>query len=720
MMMTTTHRTRTANGANAYTTSSDPTVDLFANVVPDTDTGVLFRMLDEAWTHSPDITLRCIFHLRDIRHGKSDAARFSDALYWLYSNNHFGTLMANVKHVPGTGYWKDLLNFLVRLTVGEEEHRAEAARVRECERTRVKRKEANKEQQEEWNELLEKAKREDAKWEKPDGWPKHRVVNLIRRFHRSPRAHSNQRGGRSARSSRYDDGDDMDIDSNVNPLSGRPWSSTALKRQRWFRRLAAERRNGGVTYDPEAARLQNKVNARAVKEEATRLRREKRTVHADALRGRFQTDEKYRNLHLEIARMFASALDEDEKKMKAFFAEAEKQTASRNRKFDCSLAAKWAPTLGAHHDKLTFIATTIAQLLFPESHVPMNPGEQRAGYIRRLRKMYTKHYIVPLRKHTKIVESFLGYGQCGDIEYNRVPSLSMRRNRPLFERLDKERFETYLEDVAAGKTTIAGSALKPHVMVEEILHRTLAYNGYLRDDVLEETLEDKVRAQQWASYRDRLTKTGKLQRVLAVCDVSGSMRGEPMNVAIALGLLCAQVTAPPFNQLLCTFSQRPELFRIPDGALADQVTAISQMDAGLNTDFEAVFKLILDRATATHLPAADMVSTLIVFSDMEFDEARSTDGRYPGGDWMTLHESMQRMYEREGYTLPKIVFWNLAARRGRGRMSFPVSSDTEGVAMVSGFSGQLLKLFMKGHVDFNPAAVMKEALERYDHLKVVD
>ena len=44
-----------------------------------------------------------------------------------------------------------------------------------------------------------------------------------------------------------------------------------------------------------------------------------------------------------------------------------------------------------------------------------------------------------------------------------------------------------------------------------------------------------------------------------------------LQVAIALGLLTAEVSAPPFNQLVCTFSEQPQLHLVKDGSLVDKV-----------------------------------------------------------------------------------------------------------------------------------------------------
>ena len=64
-------------------------------------------------------------------------------------------------------------------------------------------------------------------------------------------------------------------------------------------------------------------------------------------------------------------------------------------------------------------------------------------------------------------------------------------------------------------------------------------------------------------------------------------------------------------------------------------------------------------------------------SDMEFD--RCTNG--------TAFNTLQSRFEAAGYQLPKVVFWNINARMG----NVPVTQNQENVALVSGFSPNLLK-----------------------------
>lgn len=56
-----------------------------------------------------------------------------------------------------------------------------------------------------------------------------------------------------------------------------------------------------------------------------------------------------------------------------------------------------------------------------------------------------------------------------DVKYTRVPSVCMKNNKGSFEEHDKQRFTQYLEDVQAGKKSIASGALKPHELVGEAM-----------------------------------------------------------------------------------------------------------------------------------------------------------------------------------------------------------------------------------------------------------
>ena len=75
---------------------------------------------------------------------------------------------------------------------------------------------------------------------------------------------------------------------------------------------------------------------------------------------------------------------------------------------------------------------------------------------------------------------------------------------------------------------------------------------------------------------------------------------------------------------------------------------------------------------------------------------------------MPHFEHIKERYERCGYDLPKIVFWNLDTHFGT-----PAECSDDSVAMVSGFSPSIMKAILNAK-EFNPMSVMLEALQSID------
>jgi len=450
------------------------------------------------------------------------------------------------------------------------------------------------------------------------------------------------------------------------------WITSEANRARHVKPLAIRKR------DKSAAR----PTAKAKKEIfETSIKIDKEQAASDA-RQLFLTKEEYCCLHIHVANLFADALRKD--------------LASMKDQKPVSLASKWAPTACKHHDNLTLIVSTISQILFPQSEFRREDQSYEA-YVSAVRNLYRKTYLTPLRKYSKVIERFMSDKHWADIPYDRVPSKSMKRNKKTFIARDGDRFNKYLGDVESGKKTIKSSALNPHEMVEQVLGK----------NELEEA-ELKTVELQWNAYVKKLLESGTLSNCMAVCDVSGSMSGKPMCVAISLSLLVADLAEEPFKGLICTFSSSPELFKVPDGSLDAKVNAVAGMNWEMSTNVEAVFDLILERATSHSILQEAMIKRLFIFSDMQFNEASSTG--------KTNFETVKEKFNSAGYDLPQLVFWNLASY-----LNNPVVKHEQDTALVSGFSGQLLKVFMEDKLDrFDPISILMRAVESYTFLKVID
>ncbi|CAK9231195.1 unnamed protein product [Sphagnum troendelagicum] len=435
------------------------------------------------------------------------------------------------------------------------------------------------------------------------------------------------------------------------------------------------------------------VKDEAMKEQARKKRRIVTAELAERAVEKYSQDSRFKILHSAVAQIFADQLAKD------VLALAEK------RQFDLSLAAKWAPSLDQSYDKRTLMCESIARRLFLKSSFPEYADLEDAHYAYRVRDRLRKEVLVPLRRCLELPEVYMSARRWEELPYNRVASVAMKNYKEIFEKKDPERFKKFLEDVTAGKAKLAAGALLPHQIVQEAVEKE------------DQGEAGKVSELQWKRLVEDMKKQGSLSNCMAVCDVSGSMAGVPMEVCIALGLLVSDLCEQPWKNHIMTFSSQPQLHLVKGETIAERHRFTKSMDWGFNTDFQAVFDIILSKAVLHSLPPEKMIKRLFVFSDMEFDEATQGEA---GSDWeATDYMVICNKFKKAGYGdhPPQIVFWNL-----RDSRSTPVVKNQKGVAMVSGFSKNLLKVFLQNDGEINPMLVMQQAIAgpMYQELQLVD
>jgi hypothetical protein len=187
-----------------------------------------------------------------------------------------------------------------------------------------------------------------------------------------------------------------------------------------------------------------------------------------------------------------------------------------------------------------------------------------------------------------------------------------------------------------------------------------------------------------------------LRKFVPLVDVSGSMEGTPMEVAIALGILISEINQPQFRDRLLTFTSDPSWVDLSGLThIRDKVKKTRAAPWGTSTNFYKAIRLIADVIAENKLPMEE-IPDLVVFSDMQFDAA--SEGRFSGGNHSMLDDITSLFHDigmevcGKPYPIPRIVFWNL---RGDTR-GFPATAQHDNVAMLSGFSPSLFKAFMEG------------------------
>ena len=122
-----------------------------------------------------------------------------------------------------------------------------------------------------------------------------------------------------------------------------------------------------------------------------------------------------------------------------------------------------------------------------------------------------------------------------------------------------------------------------------------------------------------------------------------------------------------------------------------------------NTNIERVFQLLLDTAVKNNMKQSDLPNTLLMISDMEFD--CMTSGRKD----KAMFDDFAKEYERYGYKLPRLVFWNICSRTG----TIPVRENANGVALISGYSVNIMNMVLSNELDPYKCLLKQLNTERY-------
>jgi hypothetical protein len=324
----------------------------------------------------------------------------------------------------------------------------------------------------------------------------------------------------------------------------------------------------------------------------------------------------------------------------------------------------------------------------PRPNIGNRERKRQANVIRKHLGLSPKEYRQLIVGLSKTVEQLMCSKNWTAIEYSKLPSKAMADYMKAFSKNDLARFQAYLASLEKGETKINAGAVYPYDIIKSLKHGGVVAGAN----------------EQWKALPNYLE--GNEERLLPLVDVSGSM-SQPvgsnpnlnvLDIAISLGLYISERNIGAFKDGFITFSQDPQL-QILHGKLNERYSQLAHSSWGYNTNIEKAFQLILNKGKQGNIPQEQMPTMILILSDMQFDQACGNPS-----------DNAQKMFEREyaaaGYQMPKIVYWNLAAR---GK-NVPVAFDKQGTALVSGFSPAILTSLLAGK-EMSPISMMKTVTE---------
>lgn len=330
-------------------------------------------------------------------------------------------------------------------------------------------------------------------------------------------------------------------------------------------------------------------------------------------------------------------------------------------------------------------------------------------------KQYRKTLSI-LRERINVLERLMSEGRWDEIEFDKIPSKAGMKYKNAFARHDLERaknenVQTYADFAKDTTKTVNAKALYPYECVHQALNIMGNQQGWSSrgNHVALDDTQRLMTNKYWDNLADYFN--GATFNGIALVDTSGSMSGTPIEVAISLGLYCAEKNQGAFANHFISFESNPHWIETSGVDFCDKVYRITGAEWGGSTNVEAAMDLILNVAKQNGCSQDEIPQNLVIISDMEFNYCVTSNNYGRGNVNDTLFEKIAAKYRANGYEMPHVIFWNVNARQA----NIPMLGNGN-VSFVSGFSPSIFETIMSGKTGYD---LMMEKLnsERYAQIQ---
>ena len=402
-----------------------------------------------------------------------------------------------------------------------------------------------------------------------------------------------------------------------------------------------------------------------------------------------------------------------------------------------SLIAKWIPRESSK--KFGWLNEKLARDYFPHYMKPCVDSKKA------IKKCVTQYRMIyaKLNRHIDTVQIKQASNRWAEIDHSKTTSITMAKQRkaflnqtadgdePRYPEPDRikcaENLKTYLESLKKEGKEVKGKNVGLEMFTKQALE-VLSRNHYKNLNG-----EGDILNSQWRDNSNQ-KNANRLGPMVAMVDVSGSMAGDPICAAIALGCRVAEKSI--LGKRVMSFSEDPSWINLEEcDTFTDMVWKLrnNSLSAGMSTNFYKALDLMLASIEANHIAAEEVENMILaIFSDMQID-ANLSMGNGTGyepthaqqvaarGKWATMYAQIQKRYADVGIRMygkpfqpPHILFWNLRKTNG-----FPVLSTEANCSMMSGYDPTILNIFCELGIDalrdYSPYKVLMKQLdnERY-------
>jgi hypothetical protein len=401
---------------------------------------------------------------------------------------------------------------------------------------------------------------------------------------------------------------------------------------------------------------------------------------------------------------------------------------STDEKKALSLVSKWIARESS--GKFGFLYDALAKDYFPEYMATARSNESIRKATLKCKAQY-RMICSKLNRHLDTVQIKQTAKNWAAIDHSKTTSITMAKNRKAFLNLQgsgarvhheqrsedpdriqcAENLRTYLETLKKEGKEVKGKNVGLDTFTKQA-NSIIRYNHFNGYEAVNQDEADILNS-QWRDNGNKKNANG-LGNMVAIVDTSGSMSGDPLNAAIALGCRVAEKSI--LGKRIMTFSANPTWINLDNcETFTSMVAEIHSKGQGfgLNTDFYKALDMILSAIEEKRIPPDEVENMILaIFSDMQIDDNLSVTN---GGDynpneeqriaartyWNTMFDNINHKYIQVGMRLygvplnpPHILFWNLRNTNG-----FPAMTNEANCSMMSGYDPAILDMFCELGMD---------------------
>lgn len=348
-------------------------------------------------------------------------------------------------------------------------------------------------------------------------------------------------------------------------------------------------------------------------------------------------------------------------------------------KQNITLLCKWIPR---EKSKFGWLYEKLACHYFSKY---INNRNQKA--ILKCKTEYRK-IISQLNKYIETTEIKMCSNEWKSIDFMKVPTMTLFKQKKAFlnenknndRKICSENFKNHILNAKENMIQLKSDHLDI-INFSKYAIELLKDKNYLVNKKIELDLLNLL-------WNNNSQQNDQLSKMIAIVDLSDSMKGDPKYAALSLGIRIAEKSI--LGKKLATFSSNPSWINLEDcNNFVSCIKKINEYQHGTNANIYSILDLILESIIENKLTSEEVQDMVIVIlSDMQIDKI-DIHNKY------TLYQSIKLKYKEAGlkinlkpYKIPHIIFWNLRYTNG-----FPCRFDDLNTTMVSGYNPTILNIF---------------------------